>query len=348
MTSLLTVSSSPAFAPACYIYVYIYIYICISFLSFPIVPSSSLHRASNTPNREWDRSGDRMLLRESDLFHAWQSRCVWCDCVGVGVVRHAYHLAQILRAQATRSEVSSRSIVTESDSMSISMVPGDLTSTKEACGTSVSFQRCTLLGNVRRCKSKLKRARSLFRGSTVNQSGRCRRTWTSVVKFKSKYGAGLQEEGLPAQAYCEEFWEKLAAGMLQAEPLDHNISQAEAEEQDRPKPELRKQYGMHLNASLTIQTRRRFTSNLPRSLEELRQKYDVLSNWCLGQQRQPGRVLYADVGTTTFPRILKELLGKKELRSQKGVRRQAAGGPSVAPLPLARTRVASGGVQEVP
>ena len=35
----------------------------------------------------------------------WQSRCVLRGCVGVGVMRHAYHLAQILRAQATRSQV---------------------------------------------------------------------------------------------------------------------------------------------------------------------------------------------------------------------------------------------------
>ena len=84
----------------------------------------------------------------------------------------------------------------------------------------------------------------------------------------------------------EEFQEKLAAGMLQAEPLDQVISQAEAEEQDRKKPDPPRQYGMHLNATLTIQTRRRYSSTLPKNLEELRQKYDVLSNcWLLGQQR---------------------------------------------------------------
>ena len=85
--------------------------------------------------------------------------------------------------------------------------------------------------------------------------------WTSViVKFKSKYGSNLQEEELTAQAYFEEFQEKLAAGMLQAEPLDQVISQAEAEEQDMKKPDPPRQYGMHLNATLTIQTRRRYTS----------------------------------------------------------------------------------------
>ena len=44
----------------------------------------------------------------------WQNRCVLRGCAGVDVVRHAFHLAQILRAQATRSQVSSRSVVTES------------------------------------------------------------------------------------------------------------------------------------------------------------------------------------------------------------------------------------------
>ena len=42
----------------------------------------------------------------------WQSRCVLGGCVGVGVMLHAYHLAQILRAQDTRSQVSSRPVVT--------------------------------------------------------------------------------------------------------------------------------------------------------------------------------------------------------------------------------------------
>ena len=85
---------------------------------------------------------------------------------------------------------------------------------------------------------------------------------------------------------------------------------------------------MHLNATLTIQTRRRYTSSLPKNLEELRQKYDVLSNcWLLGQQRQPGRALYSDVDLSTFPRILKELLGKKNFALKK----ELEGKPLVAP-----------------
>ena len=34
-----------------------------------------------------------------------QSRCVFCGCVGFGVMRHSYHLAKILRSQATSSQV---------------------------------------------------------------------------------------------------------------------------------------------------------------------------------------------------------------------------------------------------
>ena len=52
--------------------------------------------------------------------------------------------------------------------------------------------------------------------------------WTSViVQFEKKYGADLQDEELPSQYYCEDFQERLSAGMLCAEPLDQVISMAE-------------------------------------------------------------------------------------------------------------------------
>ena len=76
--------------------------------------------------------------------------------------------------------------------------------------------------------------------------------------------------------------------------------------------------GCTSNAALKIQTRRRYNSTLPKDLEELRAKNDVLSNcWLLGQQREPGRALYSDVDTTTFPQILKELLGEKNFALKK-------------------------------
>ena len=60
--------------------------------------------------------------------------------------------------------------------------------------------------------------------------------WTSVVvQFKKKYGTDLPDEELLAQAYYEDFQERLSAGMLRAESLDQVISMAEAEEQERQK-----------------------------------------------------------------------------------------------------------------
>ena len=75
-----------------------------------------------------------------------------------------------------------------------------------------------------------------------------------------------------------------------SEPLDQAISQAEAQEQDRAKPEPTRQYGIHLDSKLTLQTRREHTSRHPEDVEELRGKYDVMSNLrLLPQMRQPGR-----------------------------------------------------------
>ena len=102
--------------------------------------------------------------------------------------------------------------------------------------------------------------------------------WTSVVvQFKKKYGSDLQDEDLPAQAYHEDFQERLSAGMLRAESLDQVISLAEAEEQERQKPDPPKQFGIHLDSKLTLQTRRRYTG-APKNTEELRAKYEDKSN----------------------------------------------------------------------
>ena len=50
-------------------------------------------------------------------------RCVLRGCAGVDVVRHPFHVAQILRAQAIRSQVSSRSVVTGSINLSLAVFP---------------------------------------------------------------------------------------------------------------------------------------------------------------------------------------------------------------------------------
>ena len=143
--------------------------------------------------------------------------------------------------------------------------------------------------------------------------------WTSViVQFKTKYGPELQDDELPSQFYYEEFQERLSAGMLRAETLDQVISMAEQEEHERLKPDPPKQFGIHFDSKLTLQTRRRFTVSAPRNTEELRAKYEVMSNmWPLAQLRQPGRSLFSDLLPTTFSRILKQLLGKEDFGIKK-------------------------------
>ena len=143
--------------------------------------------------------------------------------------------------------------------------------------------------------------------------------WTSVVgQIKKKYGSDLQDEELPAQAYYEDFQERLSAGMLPAESLHQVISLAEVEEQERQKPDPPKQFGIHFHSKLPLQTRRRYTGAAPKNTVELRAKYEVMSNmWLLAQLRQPGRSLFSDLQPTTFSRILKQLLGKEDFGLKK-------------------------------
>ena len=145
--------------------------------------------------------------------------------------------------------------------------------------------------------------------------------WTSViVQFKKKYGTDLPDEELPSQCYYGDFQERLSAGMLRAEPLDQVISLSEAELQDSQRPDPPRQYGIHLNAQLTLQTRKRYSSVAPKNIEELRAKYEVMSNmWLLAQLRQPGRSVFADLEPTTFQKFLKQFLSKQDFNLQKEI-----------------------------
>ena len=89
-------------------------------------------------------------------------------------------------------------------------------------------------------------------------------------------------------------------------------------EQERLKPDPPKLFGIHLDSKLTLQTRRRYFGSAPKNTEELRAKYEVMSNmWLLAQLRQPGRSLFSDLQPTTFQRILKQLLGKEDFGLKK-------------------------------
>ena len=95
--------------------------------------------------------------------------------------------------------------------------------------------------------------------------------WTTLLdRFKEKYGEHLHDTRLPSQSYYEAFEEKLSDGQLTAETLAHVVSLQEELDQKAKHPEPTRQLGLHLDSSLTIQTKRRYMSHMPSSTEELR------------------------------------------------------------------------------
>ena len=121
--------------------------------------------------------------------------------------------------------------------------------------------------------------------------------WISLMnQFKQKYGPHIRETRLPGQTYFEAYEEKLADGLLYPETPAQVISLAEENKQKALKPEVSRQMGLHLDNTLTIQTKRRFLSSMPATIEERRNKYQVVSHlWLLAQLRQPTRPLHADL-----------------------------------------------------
>ena len=114
-----------------------------------------------------------------------------------------------------------------------------------------------------------------------------------MEKFRVTFSPDLCDNELPAKSYYEEFEESLAKGSLEAERLRDVVSEEEAQEQHRLKADPARQYGVHLDGKLTLQTRRKFTSSEPANQEQLRAKYTVSQNmWLLAQLRQPGRSIF--------------------------------------------------------
>ena len=81
---------------------------------------------------------------------------------------------------------------------------------------------------------------------------------------------------------------KLADGPLYPETLAKVTSLAEESKQKALKPEVSRKMGLHLNNTVTIQTKRRFLSSMPSTIEDLRNKCQVMTHkWFLAQMRQP-------------------------------------------------------------
>ena len=137
--------------------------------------------------------------------------------------------------------------------------------------------------------------------------------WVSLMtRFGDQHGDNIHETKLPAQSYFENFEAALADGSLEAEKLDQVVNVVEERAELAKTPNAAKHLGIHLDASLMIQTRRRFHSVLPATAEALRLNFSVMSNlWLLAKIRQPARQIFAEFTETTFPKILDELLSEK-------------------------------------
>ena len=86
------------------------------------------------------------------------------------------------------------------------------------------------------------------------------------------------------------------------------------------KETARKLSGLNLDATLTIQTCRRYVSTMPTGTEELRDKYRVMSNmWILAQFRQPGSALCSVLTKDTWAELLEELLSKHNFTLERMV-----------------------------
>ena len=93
---------------------------------------------------------------------------------------------------------------------------------------------------------------------------------------------------------------RIADGQLSAETLSHVMSLHEEDRQRAQRPEASRQLGLHLDSTLTKQTREKYKSTMPLTSEGLRDKYAVMTNmWLLAQMRQRGRTMYQDLTKDT-------------------------------------------------
>ena len=145
--------------------------------------------------------------------------------------------------------------------------------------------------------------------------------WVSLMtRFGDQHGDNIHESTLLAQSYFENFEKALADGSLEAERLDQVVNVVEERPELAKTPNAAKHLGIHLDASLTIQTRRRFHSVLLATTEALHLKFSVMSDlWLLAEMRQPARQIFADFTETTLPKISDELLSEKNFLFDRNI-----------------------------
>ena len=112
--------------------------------------------------------------------------------------------------------------------------------------------------------------------------------WVSLMtRFGDQHGDNIHHTRLPAQSHFERFEEAFVDGSLEAERLDQVVNVVEESTELAKTPNVAKHFGIHLDASLTLQTRRRLTSVLLATTEALRLKFSVMSN-----RTRVGRLLF--------------------------------------------------------
>ena len=132
-----------------------------------------------------------------------------------------------------------------------------------------------------------------------------------LTAFKEKHGK-IHDSKLPAQSYFESFQDKLQEGGLKPETLAQVVSLSEEEAFEASKPEAPKNFAIHLDSTLTMQSQRRYLSEMTTSIEGLRTKYAVMENpWLLAKMSTPGRHLFADVHERTWTKFLDLLLSNE-------------------------------------
>ena len=153
--------------------------------------------------------------------------------------------------------------------------------------------------------------------------------WSAMMsEFKRKFGSHIPDDRLPAQSCYENFAERLAEGILKAEPLSLIVCAFEEEVQDVRKPDTSRQYNLQLDSRLTTSTKRRHTSTEPTDEIGLRAKYAIMTNlWLLAQMKQPGRSIYKNFDKSTFIEFLDRLFDRDNFHFYKEVE----GRPLIAP-----------------
>ena len=132
-----------------------------------------------------------------------------------------------------------------------------------------------------------------------------------LFQFKTQYGLNIHDAKLPAQSYFESFEERLHNGLLKSKLWLTSVSVEEEREQIASKPEPSTQMGLHLDSTLTLQTKKKYISRVPTDPESFSTYEIQTDDQPLVTRTAPStwsRQFYADLTKDTFIDFLEQLL----------------------------------------